>query len=300
MGRVQRLPLTYDSRNSQASALKLILTLAPEWAGSENQVEFVRFTDGITNTLLKAVNRRPGLSKEIIDQEAILLRAYGNKTAILIDREREAANHELLMLYGLAPDLLARFDNGMLYRYIAGDVAQPKHLSEPAISRAVARRLAEWHATVPCLPHNTPQTNGKTNGYQKLDASNRSNDDLIANTAPGKPAPNVWTTMQKWTLALPTETEQQRDRQAMLQREITEMVSKLSQRPGLGTNGVRTIFTPNPSSDLLPPSLFLFFLASRRLMSRRERDREMERKTHRRKRKTHANVDDPVARLCPL
>lgn len=249
VGRVRYLPLKYDSQDSESSALKLILTLVPEWGHGDSRVEFVRFTDGITNTLLKAVNRRPGLSKAEVDKEAILLRAYGNGTAILIDREREAANHELLMRHGLAPELLARFENGMLYRYITGEVATPQNLSEPLLIKAIARRLAEWHATVPCL-HKVPPTNGKTNGTHRSDAADQNGNHSLS-TISGKPSPNLWTTMQKWLLALPTETDQQRERQATLRQELTEMISKLGNRPGLGQNGVRTQ-TLSPHPFLIP------------------------------------------------
>ncbi|KAL7820439.1 kinase-like domain-containing protein [Trichoderma aethiopicum] len=235
-GHVRFLPVTYDSSDSQ-SALKLILNLFPDWASDDSNVDFVRFTDGITNTLLKAVNRRPGLSKADIDRNAVLLRAYGNGTAVIIDREREAANHELLMKHGLAPELLARFANGMLYRFVPGTVAQPKDLSDPALLAAVARRLAQWHATVPCLPDSAIKGDEPAeDGNSDSDASRRKA--MIAKAAAGKPIPNLWSTMQKWILALPTDTEQQRERQALLQRELEEMIEKLSQRPGLGQNGL--------------------------------------------------------------
>ena len=234
-GHVRFIPLSYDNSDSKRSALKLILTLMPQWAADEPHLDFVRFTDGITNTLLKAVNRRPGLSKADIDREAILLRAYGNGTDVLIDREREAANHELLMRYKLAPELLARFANGMLYRFIPGTVAQPQDLAEPEILLAIARRLAEWHVTVPYLPDSSIKSSEANNG---ANANGNSDKAKIANIAPGKPVPNVWTTMQKWILALPTDTEPQRERRSRLQRELEEMVQRLCQRPGLGHNGV--------------------------------------------------------------
>ncbi|KAF7560988.1 hypothetical protein G7046_g3165 [Stylonectria norvegica] len=246
-GNIQFIPLAYNSQDSHESALKLITTLKPEWASEDANVDFVRFTDGITNTLLKAVSRQAGLSKQDIDNEAILLRAYGNGTAVLIDREREAENHELLMKHGLATELLARFENGMLYRYLPGTVARHQDLSDPPILTAVARRLAQWHAAVPCLPdahatsgqngHAEANGNGNVNGHANGDAG-KSNEDLIAHTAPGKPSPNAWTTMQKWILALPTDTEAQRERQTVLQKELGEVVEKLSQRPGLGKNGL--------------------------------------------------------------
>jgi ethanolamine kinase len=251
-GPVRFIPLAYDSLEDEKddthpSARKLILALAPEWDDKgDSSLKFVRFTDGITNTLLKVVKHRPGLTKAALDQEAILLRAYGKGTAILIDRDREAENHELLMKYDLAPALLARFKNGMLYRYISGTVANHNDLRESSTLRAIARRLAQWHATVPCL-HDPVQTPVKGDGtHAQLNGS--ANKAAIATTAPGKPPPNVWTTMHKWILALPTDTRAERERQALLLREMKQLVAKLSERPGLGQNGVmspHTISTPH-------------------------------------------------------
>jgi hypothetical protein len=39
--------------------------------------------------LLKAINKLPGLSQTEIDNDAILLRAYGKGTDVLIDRKSE-------------------------------------------------------------------------------------------------------------------------------------------------------------------------------------------------------------------
>lgn len=232
VGHVRFISLEYDNSDSDASALQLVTELRPEWKEPGSNIEFVRFTEGITNTLLKAVNRQDGLSKEEVDNDAILLRAYGNGTQILIDRQRETQNHELLMQYGLAPELLARFKNGMMYRFIRGKAASPEDLRKPSIYLAVARRLAEWHATVPCISTVPAKTNGVHGMAKGLSHPS------VDNVAPGKPPPNVWTVMQKWLLALPTETQAQRNRQAELQEELLKVVKDLSQRPGLGQNGV--------------------------------------------------------------
>ncbi|KAI0542913.1 kinase-like domain-containing protein [Xylaria digitata] len=232
-GQIPYIPLYYDctndSTNDDPSARQLILALRPEWSSPDSKVEFIRFTDGITNTLLKAVNRKPGLSKEQIDSEAILLRAYGHGTDVIIDRQRETQNHELLMKHGLAPTLLARFGNGMMYRFIQGKACQPADLRDPSIYLAVARRIAQWHATVPCIHETNTGSNGATNN------GHDSSFDLIAT---GKPPPNVWTVMQKWIRALPTKTDAQRTRQSELQGELSWLVEKLSQRPGLGKDGL--------------------------------------------------------------
>jgi ethanolamine kinase len=237
---VQLIPLSFTNEKdgSHDSALQLVLSIRPEWADEGSRIEFVRFTDGITNTLLKALNRRDGLSDDEVDREAILLRAYGHGTDLIIDRQREAQNHELLSKYGLAPELLARFHNGMMYRYISGKVTHPEDLRKPVIYRAVASRLAEWHATVPCIngPTGHSRNNSKTEVLASL--SDKDFQKAIDGVVAGKPSPNVWTVMQKWIFALPTETEAQRSRQAELQKELEKLASKLSQRPGLGKNGV--------------------------------------------------------------
>lgn len=229
---------SYDSQESEQSATRLILAVRPDWAGEGSKIEFVRFTDGITNTLLKAVNKKAGWSKDQVDAEAILLRAYGPGTAVLIDREREAQNHELLMKHGLAPELIARFTNGMLYRYIKGTVTTPDDLRKPSIYNAVARRLAQWHATVPCIS-SKPSSNGSA-------GSDDAAQSLVDNVAPGKLTPNVWTVMQKWILALPHESPEDKTRQAKLQAELESLVQRLSQRPGLGANGVSLLLNSYP------------------------------------------------------
>lgn len=251
--KVRFIPLTYNHAESQTSALRLILTLRPEWQHNGGKIEFVRFTDGITNTLLKAVNKKPGLSQERIDNEAILLRAYGQGTDRIIDRERETQNHELLMQHNLAPELLARFNNGMLYRFIQGTVTSPSDLRRKDIWRAVAKRLGQWHAIVPCIPASRAPVAAHDNGSEAFRAASptcsRKDPALqhaINNIAPGKPAPNVWTVMQKWIYALPIGSEAEKTRQATLQKELDRLVEEFSQREGLGKNSVGV----NPSPQV--------------------------------------------------
>lgn len=252
--KVRFIPLTYNQADSQTSALRLILTLRPEW--EDGKIEFVRFTDGITNTLLKVINKKPGLSDEEIDKDAVLLRAYGQGTDLIIDRERETQNHELLMQHNLAPVLLARFHNGMLYRFIRGAVTSPADLRRVDIWRAVARRLAEWHAVVPCIPTPRESLTAEINGSEKLGipAPTPSRKDpalqnAIDNVAPGKPPPNVWTVMQKWIYALPIGTEVEKARQASLQKELTRLVAEFGNRPGLGNNSVSSFRRSQNSNE---------------------------------------------------
>lgn len=224
------IPLSYSPADSQASALRLILTLLPDWEGPENKIEFVRFTDGITNTLLKIINRKAGLTDEQVDNDAVLMRAYGNNTEILIDRERETTSHALLASCGLAPPLLARFNNGLLYRFIRGKPCGHEDLATAPIYRGVARRLAQWHAVLPIAGAiSTPGAdstgaNGEKQGFEMIQ--------------PRRAGPSMWAVLQKWIMALPVATPEQRARQLNLQQELQWVVGQLDDGKGIGEDGL--------------------------------------------------------------
>ncbi|KAA8651982.1 hypothetical protein EYZ11_001758 [Aspergillus tanneri] len=238
------IALSYNHADSQASALRLVLTLNPHWEGPENKIEFVRFTDGITNTLLKVINRKPGLTEEQIDHEAVLMRAYGNHTEILIDRERETKSHALLASHGLAPPLLARFQNGLLYRFIRGRPATYEDLVKAPIWRGVARRLAQWHAVLPI--GGAPAASAVSVEFPRdhvpkmhqVDVAQSKQADDLSPIDPRQPGPNLWTVLQKWIRALPTTTEEQRQRRLSLQKEFERVVGEFDDGKGLGENGL--------------------------------------------------------------
>ena len=62
------LPLSYSNADSQTSALRLILTLFPDWEHSDGKIEFIRFKDGITNTVCLC-----GLRSDFCREEEYLL-----------------------------------------------------------------------------------------------------------------------------------------------------------------------------------------------------------------------------------
>ncbi|PNS19816.1 Ethanolamine kinase 2 [Sphaceloma murrayae] len=221
---VRFLDLTYDPLNSEKSALTLLYTLLPEWRHSEGKIELVRFTDGITNTLLKAEKRRPGSTQEEVDEEAVLLRAYGEGTDVLIDREREIRAHSLLASKGLAPPLFARFNNGLLYKFIAGDVCSAQDLRKRDVYCAVAEKLGQWHGSLPIAAISdindiqSPGVNGHVNGGEAKSTV---------------PFPNLWSVLQSWIDALPAQSDTQRQRIKTLQTEFDLLKSRLIRTRGL-------------------------------------------------------------------
>lgn len=79
------------------------------------------FTDGITNKLV-------GCFHEERDTDVVLIRIYGNKTDLLIDRKAETKNICMLHRYGFAPQLYATFVNGLAYEYVPGVTLKPGKL----------------------------------------------------------------------------------------------------------------------------------------------------------------------------
>ena len=153
---------------------------------------------------------------------------------------------------------MARFHNGLLYRFIPGTVCTPADLTREPVWRGVARRLAEWHATLPVVFTDEPvmerdnELSLSVTGLKPCPSP-----EAINAITPGKGHPNIWTVMQKWIFALPDGTDAEKTRNAVLQKELSRMVKELGNEPGLGQDGVCGL--PNP------PAFPLLFFASRAL-----------------------------------
>ncbi|KAF2215061.1 hypothetical protein CERZMDRAFT_105387 [Cercospora zeae-maydis SCOH1-5] len=215
---LRHISFHFDSSEPEKSALALIEQYDPKWKTEEGPVEFVRFTDGITNTLMKAVKRRPGMTELEIDRNAILMRAYGKGTDVIIDRERELRAHNLLANLGLAPPLLARFDNGLMYAFIPGHVCSHRDLAKPEISRQVAKMLGQWHSLPIGAITSTPILDREPNAQEHLAPVNGNST---------RPYPNTWATMRQWIEALPKSTDEERERIKMIDTELEWLEPKL-------------------------------------------------------------------------
>lgn len=87
-----------------------------------------RFTDGITNKLVACY-----VEEDMRD--CVLVRVYGERTELLVDRENEVRNFQLLRAHGCAPKLYCTFQNGLCYEYMPGVALGPEHIREPRLFR---------------------------------------------------------------------------------------------------------------------------------------------------------------------
>lgn len=229
---VRYIPLTFDNAAPDTAALELAHEVYPEWKHTPGAVEIVQFTDGITNTLSKATKRVPGQTAAQDDDEAILLRAYGKGTDVLIDRARELKAHELLASMDLAPPLLARFDNGIVYKFVQGHVCSPADLRRPHVYRATAKRIGQWHGSLPISAiTSTPDIHA---GEPTLRHCGLKDGKYT------RPVPNMWSVVQQWIDALPTTTPADRQRTETLNAELAFLSARFGATPGL--NGRDYIF----------------------------------------------------------
>lgn len=86
------------------------------------------FTDGITNKLI-------GCYVGGTLQDVVLVRIYGNKTELLVDRDNEVKIFRVLQAHHCAPRLYCTFNNGLCYEFLEGMALEPEHIRSPAIFR---------------------------------------------------------------------------------------------------------------------------------------------------------------------
>ncbi|MEQ2280100.1 Ethanolamine kinase 1 [Ameca splendens] len=134
---VPKIEVTVDENDYRPGALRLMKELRPNWKPSEIKMKF--FTDGITNKLL-------GCYVGAVMQDVVLVRIYGNKTELLVDRENEVKSFRVLHAHRCAPSLYCTFNNGLCYEFLQGTALEPEHIRSQPVFRLIARQLARYHA----------------------------------------------------------------------------------------------------------------------------------------------------------
>ncbi|KAI1317593.1 Ethanolamine kinase 1 [Mortierella claussenii] len=124
-----------DLFNGAATVMK---SLFPEW--NTDDISYVQFKDGITNKLICCTHNPTGTQ--------VLVRAYGKKSEVIIDRRQEIMNMVILSKLGLCPPLFGKFKNGLAYGCIPGNVFKVSDMRDSHKMELVARKLAIWHGSV--------------------------------------------------------------------------------------------------------------------------------------------------------
>ena len=153
-----------------------------------------------------------------------------------------------------------------MYRFIRGHVSSSEDLTSEPIWRGVARRLGQWHATLPIISAGKTAVvadAGMEVPLKSLGPTPTASLEEINAITPSKPTPNVWTVMQKWVFALPATNETEVKHREVLQKELERTVADLGNKPGLGGNGVLALRRIIRSGRLTNTFCFSLFLATR-------------------------------------
>lgn len=173
--------------NSENDEIKsLLLKIFTHWINKSN-IKIKILTGGITNILLECSY------KNLIsgDVEKILVRAYGNGTDLIIDRDREFVSHLFLNSLDLAPPIHARFGNGLVYGFIEGRSLNYDELSSNNLYPLIASKLA-------CL-HKSCNINTIEISLNKLKQKFNSNNSNFENPS----QTNIWSILYDWIDKLP-------------------------------------------------------------------------------------------------
>ncbi|KAA8593254.1 hypothetical protein FQN60_009370 [Etheostoma spectabile] len=134
---IRKIPISVDEHNVTEGAMKLIKQLRPAWDTSNVKTKL--FTDGTTNKLV-------GCYVEDSPEDVVLVRVYGNKTELFVDRDNELKSFQVLHANGCAPRLYCSFQNGICYEFMQGDALGTQDVRDPSLLRLISREMARIHS----------------------------------------------------------------------------------------------------------------------------------------------------------
>ncbi|KAK7915510.1 hypothetical protein WMY93_011271 [Mugilogobius chulae] len=134
---IAKIPVYVDEHDVTEGALKLIKELRPAW--DIGDVKTKLFKDGTTNKLVACY-------VEDSPEDVVLVRVYGNKTELIVDRDNELKSFQVLHANGCAPRLYCTFQNGICYEFMEGDALGTQDVRDPSLCTLIAREMARIHA----------------------------------------------------------------------------------------------------------------------------------------------------------
>lgn len=134
------LNISVDENEIEKGAVDIIKEIRPSWP--LDQLQFKLFTNGITNKLVGVWY--PGHYNKMV-----LIRVYGHKTDMLINRKDETRNIRILHKAGYTHSIYATFNNGLAYEFLEGDTLTTESVRQPEIYTLIARRMAQMHLLAP-------------------------------------------------------------------------------------------------------------------------------------------------------
>ncbi|KAL5007712.1 hypothetical protein ScPMuIL_016518 [Solemya velum] len=155
---VKQLDITIHESALVEGTLGLIKQLRPQWQDVQTKI----FTEGITNKLVGCYERGK------FEEEVVLVRIYGLKTELFIDRDVEKENIAALSKQGLSAPLFAVFNNGIAYGFVYGSTLDEKTVRDPTIQRLIAKEMCRLHTSKNLEEKHEPGLYSKMTNFLEL------------------------------------------------------------------------------------------------------------------------------------
>ncbi|KAL2725660.1 ethanolamine kinase 1 isoform X1 [Vespula squamosa] len=134
------LDITIDVNDIEKGAREIIKQVRSSWP--LDQLQFKYFNHGITNQLV-------GVWYPDHYNHMVLIRIYGHKTDLFLNRKDEKKAVKILHKAGLTHSIYATFNNGFAYEFLEGEILSIETVRRPEIYKLVAKRMAEMHLIEP-------------------------------------------------------------------------------------------------------------------------------------------------------
>ena len=132
--------VNFDTDESlRDGAAQVVSLIRPSWP--KGSFKFKIFTDGISNKLI-------GIYLDKNRKDMVLVRVYGAKTELIIDRDAEIRNMIVLSENGCGCQLYAQFGNGLAYEFLPGETLTIESVKSAEIFPKVAETMAKMHKSV--------------------------------------------------------------------------------------------------------------------------------------------------------
>ncbi|KAG2396588.1 choline kinase [Vigna angularis] len=126
-----------------SEATEILKSLAAKWENviDVNALQVIPLKGAMTNEVFQIKWK----TTEGESSRKVLVRIYGDGTAIFIDRDVEVKTFEFMSKSGQGPRLLGRFDNGRIEEFIHARTLSASDLRDPSTSALIAAKMKEFH-----------------------------------------------------------------------------------------------------------------------------------------------------------
>ncbi|KAK2152901.1 hypothetical protein LSH36_315g03165 [Paralvinella palmiformis] len=134
---VMFLDLSLTENQLQEGARAILKRIRPKW--KYDAIKFKIFTVGITNKLIGCYQQH-----DCDMNDCILIRIYGKKTEMFVDRELELLAIYVLNMAKCSASLYAKFNNGIAYGFLPGRCVNAETTRDPEIGRLIAEEMVKF------------------------------------------------------------------------------------------------------------------------------------------------------------